>query len=192
MPAAKALIFSAPSGSGKTTIVRHLMQKFPNLGFSVSATTRPKRDHEKDGVDYYFYSPETFRQKIADGAFVEHEEVYSDRYYGTLKSELERLWAQGKVVVFDVDVVGGQTLKRYFGDEALAVFVKVSDLGVIADRLRLRNTEDEISMKMRLEKLEKEWRSEGNFDVTVHNDELESAFRQAEEVVGGFLKQEAS
>ncbi|HAA13587.1 MAG TPA: guanylate kinase [Cytophagales bacterium] len=188
MPQPKALIFSAPSGSGKTTIVHHLMGKYPTLGFSISATTRPRRSHEIHGQDYYFLSPQEFRDKLSQNAFVEHEEVYQDRYYGTLKSELDRLWNQGKIVVFDVDVVGGQALKKYFGDEALAVFVKVSELAVIEKRLRARNTEDEESLKMRLSKLEQEWRSERHFDVVVVNDELESAFQQAEVVVGDFLQ----
>lgn len=189
MPQPKALIFSAPSGSGKTTIVHHLMGKFSMLGFSVSATTRPRRQHEVHGEDYYFLSPDEFRAKLDRNEFVEHEEVYLDRYYGTLKSELDRLWNQGKVVVFDVDVVGGQALKEYFGDEALAVFVKVSDLAVIEARLRARNTEDDESLKMRLSKLEQEWRSEHLFDVVVMNDQLESALEKAEEVVGSFVKE---
>lgn len=187
MPPQKALIFSAPSGSGKTTIVRHLMQKFPVLGFSVSATTRPRRHYEVHGRDYYFMTPDEFRGHIAQADFVEHEEVYQDRYYGTLKSELDRLWGEGKIVVFDVDVVGGKALKEYFGDQALAVFVKVPKLSILEERLRKRNTESEETLQIRLAKVEEEWKSEPYFDVTVHNEELEIAFEEAERIVGDFI-----
>lgn len=192
MAAPKALIFSAPSGSGKTTIVRHLMQKFPVLGFSVSATTRPKRSHEVNGQDYYFLSIEEFQQKLHGGAFVEYEEVYPGRMYGTLKQELDRLWSLGKVVVFDVDVVGGKALKDYFSEEALAIFVKVKDLTVLEKRLRDRNTEDEANLNMRLAKVEEEWKSEGLFDVTLHNEHLDEALIQAENIVSPFLGQSLS
>lgn len=172
--------------------MRHLMQKFPVLGFSVSATTRPKRSHEVNGQDYYFLSIEEFQQKLHDGAFVEHEEVYPGRMYGTLKQELDRLWSLGKVVVFDVDVVGGKALKDYFSEEALAIFVKVKDLTVLEKRLRDRNTEDEANLSMRLAKVEEEWKSEGLFDVTLHNEHLDEALIQAENIVSPFLGQSVS
>ncbi len=185
-----AIIFSAPSGAGKTTIVRHLMDQ-PNLalGFSVSATTRPPRAGEKDGVDYHFLSPEEFSKKLSEGAFVEHEEVYEGLSYGTLCSEVERLWRDGRTPLFDVDVVGGQTLKSVFGESALSIFVMPPSLGVLEDRLRGRGTENEESLKERLAKSEREMQSASDFDLRLVNDQLDLALAEASDMVGDFLDQ---
>lgn len=184
----KAFIFSAPSGSGKTTIVQHLLKTNHNLDFSISACTRPRRGHhETHGKDYYFLSIEDFRKKISDDAFVEWEEVYEGNYYGTLKSEIERIWSEGKHVVFDVDVKGGLNLKKYFGDRALAIFVKVSSIYVLESRLKDRNTESEESLKRRLYKAEFEMTFEKNFDVTLLNENLPNSLAQAQKMVDEFL-----
>ena len=147
----KTIIFSAPSGSGKTTIVRHLLNKYPDLGFSISASTRDKRGRtEAHGKDYYFLSPEDFKKKIDDKEFIEWEEVYEGNFYGTLKSEIQRIWDQGKNVIFDVDVKGGLNLKKYFGDKSLAVFVKVPTLDILKERLKDRGTDTDESISRRL------------------------------------------
>ncbi len=177
----KLIIFSAPSGSGKTTIVKQLLANNPNLGFSISACTRDKRGRdEKDGQDYYFLSPEEFRQKINDDAFVEWEEVYPGAYYGTLKSEIERIWASGKHVIFDVDVKGGLALKNYYKDRALAVFVKVPSLEVLEERLRSRGTETEEALSKRIFKMKFEWAFQDKFDVVLLNDNLQEAVTNAQ------------
>lgn len=188
MSAGKAIIFSAPSGSGKTTIVRHLLQKFPNLGFSISASTRDRRGRtETHGKDYYFLTPEEFKQKIDEDAFIEWEEVYEGNFYGTLKEEIERLWASGQHVIFDVDVKGGVNLKKYFGDKALAIFVKVPSLEVLQERLQDRGTESEDSLSRRLYKAKFEMGFEDRFDVTILNDDINESFAEAEQIVGDFL-----
>lgn len=184
----KAIIFSAPSGSGKTTIVNHLLRKFPDLGFSISATTRVRRLSETDGQDYYFLSQEDFEKKITQQEFVEWEQVYKGLYYGTLKKEVERIWSTGRHVLFDVDVVGGMNLKKYFGSAGLSVFVKVPDLKVLKERLEARNTESPESLARRLEKVEYEWKFEDRFDCTLINDRLEDALRQSEKIVAEFLE----
>ncbi len=184
----RALIFSAPSGSGKTTIVRHLLEKIPGLEFSISACSRAKREGETDGIDYYFLQPREFRDKIRRDAFVEWEEVYPDRYYGTLKSELERIWKKGHHAVFDVDVVGGLNLKKIFGDRALAVFIQAPSREILEQRLRDRSTEDEASLRKRIEKANQEAEFAGKFDRILVNDDLETAFREAEEMVWAFLE----
>src|SRR5689334_12972843 len=149
--AGKAIIFSAPSGSGKTTIVKHLLTNNPDLGFSISASTRDRRGRkETNGVDYYFLSPEEFKLKIDNDEFIEWEEVYAGNFYGTLKSEIERVWSEGKNVIFDVDVKGGIALKKYFGDKALSIFVKVPSLDALKQRLSGRATESEESLSRRL------------------------------------------
>ena len=183
----KAFIFSAPSGAGKTTIVNHLLKKFPNLGFSISATTREKRPNEVEGKDYYFLSKRDFEKKILDGEFVEWEQVYQGLYYGTLRKEVERIWNNGKHVVFDVDVAGGVNLKEYFGSLGLAVFIKVPDINVLRDRLAARNTETPESMAKRLEKVEYEMQYENRFDISLVNDNLDKALVEAESLVTKFL-----
>lgn len=172
----KAIIFCAPSGSGKTTLVKHLLANTNNLGFSISACTRDKRGrNEVHGKDYYFLSIHEFQQKIQEAAFVEWEEVYPGGYYGTLKSEVERLWAEGKNVIFDVDVKGGLKLKEYFGDNALAVFVLVPSMEELENRLRSRGTETEESLSKRLYKVKFEMTFQDKFDVVLLNDNLEES-----------------
>ncbi len=183
----KVILFSAPSGAGKTTIVRHLLAKYEQLMFSVSATTRKKRDHEENGVDYYFLSVNDFKEKIESNAFLEYEEVYAGVFYGTLKSEIDRIWKMGKMVVFDVDVKGGKSLKKYFGEKALAVFVKPPSLQVLADRLALRNTETPESLKTRISKAEYELTFEKDFDVALVNNDLSSTFAAAERLIESFM-----
>jgi len=187
----KAIIFSAPSGSGKTTIVRHLLRTCDYIDFSISATTRPIRaEREINGKDYYFLSLENFKQKIADNEFAEWEEVYDGNYYGTLKSEIDRLWRMGKHVVFDVDVQGGLKLKEYFKEKALAIFVLVKDLNVLERRLRHRNTESEKSLQRRLAKAEFEMTFENGFDKTLISDKLDQTLKTSEKLVFDFIHQE--
>ncbi|AEI47463.1 guanylate kinase [Runella slithyformis] len=184
----KLIIFSAPSGSGKTTIVRHLLSKYNNLGFSISACTRDRRGrNEVHGKDYYFLSPDEFKQRIDNNEFVEWEEVYPGGYYGTLKSEIERLWSEGKHVIFDVDVKGGLKLKEYFGERALAIFVKAPSEEAIKERLMMRGTETEDSLSKRLFKVKFEMSFQDQFDVILINDRLETALAKAEELVENFL-----
>jgi guanylate kinase len=185
----KALIFSAPSGSGKTTLVKYLLQNNADLGFSISASTRDKRGRtEQDGKDYHFLSPEEFKKKIDNDEFVEWEEVYEGNFYGTLKSEIERLWSEGKHVIFDVDVKGGLSLKKYFGDKALAVFVKVPSLDVLNERLKDRGTESEESLSRRLFKARFEMSFENQFDVVLVNEDLEQSLAKAQELYVQFKK----
>lgn len=184
----KAFIFSAPSGAGKTTIVHHLLSKFPELEFSVSITTREKRDYEIDGKDYNFISHEEFHKtKNAEG-FLEYEEVYDGMCYGTLKSEIDRIWAKGHAVVFDVDVVGALNLKKYFGADSLSVFIAVKDLSVLEERLTKRNTESKKTLEQRIEKALHEMKSESLFDIVLVNNDLETALIDAEQLVTDFLK----
>lgn len=186
----KLIIFSAPSGSGKTTIVRHLLQKYNNLGFSISACTRDRRGrNEIHGKDYYFLTPDEFKQKIDNKEFVEWEEVYPGGYYGTLKSEIERLWSEGKHVVFDVDVKGGLKLKEYFGDCALAIFVKAPSEEAIKERLMARGTETPDSLSKRLFKVKFEMSFQDRFDVILVNDDLSTALAKAEQLVEDFTKE---
>ena len=189
MQQGKLIIFSAPSGSGKTTIVRHLLDINPKLGFSISATTRGRRSAiEENGKDYYFFTPEEFKQKIENGEFAEFEEVYSGIYYGTLKVEIERIWRLGKHVIFDVDVKGGLNLKKAYGDNALAVFVKIPSFEELEKRLRYRNTESEESIQTRLKKVQYEMAYEKDFDKVLINDHLSEAFKNAEKMIGDFIK----
>ncbi|MCH7411053.1 guanylate kinase [Belliella sp. DSM 111904] len=189
MSSGKAIIFSAPSGSGKTTIVRHLIGKYPQLGFSISACTRDKRGRaEQNGKDYYFLSPDEFKEKIDKDAFIEWEEVYEGNFYGTLKEEIQRIWDSGKHVIFDVDVKGGLNLKKYFGDQALAIFVKVPSMDVLTERLKDRGTESEESLSRRLYKAKFEMGFENKFDVSIVNDDMQKSFAEAELLVGEFLK----
>jgi guanylate kinase len=183
----KALIFSAPSGSGKTTIVRHLLENNSDLGFSISASTRDKRGRtEQHGKDYYFLSPAEFKQKIDDDQFIEWEEVYAGNFYGTLKSEIERIWKLGKNVVFDVDVKGGIALKKYFGEKALAVFVKVPSLEVLRRRLVERGTETPDTLSRRLFKANFEMAFEDHFDVVLVNDDLDRSVALAQKLYDDF------
>jgi guanylate kinase len=184
-----AIIFSAPSGAGKTTLVRHLMSK-PELalGFSVSATTRPPRQGETNGVDYHFLSANDFAAKVKNGEFVEYEEVYEGLSYGTLCSEVERLWRDGRTPLFDVDVVGGQTLKAVFGDSALSIFVMPPSMLALEDRLRSRGTEDEAALEKRIAKSQQEMESAPAFDLRLVNDDLDLAKQEAEDMVGDFLE----
>jgi len=180
----KLIIFSAPSGAGKTTIVKHLLGKYPDkLAFSISASTRTPRSNEVDGKDYYFISKESFLHKIAQKEFVEFEEVYSGTFYGTLRSEIDRIWAEEKIVVFDIDVIGGLHLKRKFGKQALAIFVQPPSLDVLIDRLRSRGTDSEEKLGERIEKADKELKFAKEFDVILENNLLEEACAEAEELV---------
>jgi guanylate kinase len=184
----KVLIFSAPSGAGKSTVVGHLLGLHPEFEFSISATSRPPRGTERDGVEYYFISAEKFRELIAQDAFVEHEEVYHDRFYGTLKSEVERIWAKGHVILFDVDVKGGANLKRYFGDAALSVLILPPSMEELERRLRGRGTDSEEAIRERLGKAGSEISfARGRFDREIVNDVLEDTFAQAEAIVNDFL-----
>lgn len=185
----KLIIFSAPSGAGKTTIVKHLLKKYPNkLSFSISASTRPARGDEIDGKDYYFISQEDFLHRIAHHEFVEFEEVYSGTFYGTLNSEIERIWASGRHVVFDLDVIGGLRLKKKFEDQALAIFVEPPSLEELEKRLRGRGTDSEEKLKERIEKADKELIYAKDFDVILHNDSLKQACIDAEKLVEDFLE----
>ena len=183
----KLIIFSAPSGSGKTTIVRSLLKTIPELSFSISATSRPKRGKETNGKDYYFLSPEDFKEKIKSNEFIEWEEVYDNHFYGTLKSEVERLWNEGFHVIFDIDVQGGINLKKTFGERALALFIGVSDLKILGERLRNRSTENDESLKNRLDKAEKESSYSNQFDKIIINNNLETAIEECYGVVKGFI-----
>jgi guanylate kinase len=188
--AGKALIFSAPSGSGKTTIVKHLLKSNPDLGFSISASTRDKRGRtEENGKDYYFLSPEEFKEKIDRNEFIEWEEVYEGNFYGTLKSEIERIWNSGKNVIFDVDVKGGLNLKKYFGDKALAVFVKVPSMEVLKERLHDRGTESDESLSRRLFKAKFEMSFEDKFDTVLVNEDLQQSLTKAQSLYDSFKNQ---
>lgn len=184
----KAVIFCAPSGAGKTTIVHHLLGELDGLVFSVSACSRESRVGESNGVDYYYLSVEEFKNRIQQGDFVEWEEVYKDNFYGTLKSEIERVWRLGKHVIFDVDVEGGVNLKKHFGDKALAIFVKPPSIQHLEKRLKSRKTETPESISRRIGKAEVELSYADKFDYILLNDDLNKAFLEAEEVVGEFLE----
>ena len=184
----KLIIFSAPSGAGKTTIVKHLLDRFPErIAFSISASTRQPREGEKHGVDYYFITKDEFLHKIAHKEFVEFEEVYSGTYYGTLRSEIDRIWATGKHVIFDIDVEGGLHLKRKFGAEALAVFVQPPSLQVLTERLTNRGTDSPEKLAERIVKAEKELTYADRFDVILQNDDLAVACANAEKMMLDFL-----
>lgn len=183
----KTFIFSAPSGSGKTTIVKHLLETNPKLGFSISACTRDKRGrNEENGKDYHFLSPEEFKTKIDNDEFIEWEEVYAGNFYGTLKTEIDRIWAEGKHVIFDVDVKGGLNLKNYFKEKALAIFVKVPSLEELESRLHDRNTDTPTSISQRLFKAKFEMKFENEFDVILVNQNLEESLKKAQKLVDDF------
>ena len=183
----KLIIFSAPSGSGKTTIVKHLLTKEYGLEFSVSATSRLARGNEVNGKDYYFLSPEEFKQRVANHEFLEWEEVYSGVFYGTLLSEVERIREKGNHVIFDVDVVGGCNIKKYYGDEALSVFVQPPSVEELKNRLLSRSTDSPEVIATRVAKAEHELSFAPLFDVILINDRLEDAFKEVEGIVGNFL-----
>ncbi|MEJ6775918.1 MAG: guanylate kinase [Crocinitomicaceae bacterium] len=186
----KCVIFSAPSGAGKTTIVHHLLNQDLGLEFSVSACSRDPRGIEENGQDYYFLGLEEFKTRIAKGEFVEWEEVYTNNFYGTLKSEMERIWRAGKVVIFDVDVIGGLNLKKKFQDDAFAIFVKPPSYEELENRLRGRSTETEEKINQRMEKATKELLFAPEFDYILVNDDLAEAFDIAEESINKFLTKE--
>ena len=190
MSKGKMLIVSAPSGSGKSTIVNWLMQEHPELSlyFSISCTSRAPRGTEQDGVEYFFLTPEAFREKIAGGEFLEYEEVYHDRFYGTLKAQVERQREAGQNVVFDVDVKGGVNIKRYYGDEALSLFIQPPSVEELRRRLTGRGTDAPEAVEERLAKAEFELTFAPQFDRIIVNDDLETAKQEALQVIGDFLK----
>jgi guanylate kinase len=183
----KLVIFSAPSGAGKTTIVRHLLSKRPDLEFSISATTRKPRGDERHGIDYYFISKEEFLHRIAKKQFVEFEEVYSGTFYGTLRSEIQRIWDKGKTVIFDIDVEGGLHLKRKYEEHALAIFVQPPSLLVLIERLTGRGTDSPEKLEERFAKAKKELNYAPQFDIILNNYDLETACKEAEVLVDDFL-----
>ena len=185
----KVLIFSAPSGAGKSTIVRHLMDIYPFLGFSISATSRLPRGDEKDGVEYYFMTDEQFKAGIEDDLFVEYEEVYSGHYYGTLKSEVERIWSENKAVVFDIDVQGGMRLKSLYGENALSVFIEPPSLETLRERLVKRGTDSPEAIERRILKAEEEMSHSDKFDRILLNDSLERSKEEIEKIVDDFVGQ---
>ena len=184
----KVVIFSAPSGAGKTTITRHILEKIERCEFSVSATTRLPRHYEKNGLDYYFISVDEFKKRIQTEAFVEWEEVYENLFYGTLKSEVERIWTKGNIVLFDVDVQGGINLKKYFKEKALSIFIMPPSIDVLEERLRNRNTETEEAVKMRISKAHNEMKFYSEFDQIVMNDDLKTAQDDAYQKIIHFIK----
>lgn len=184
----KLIVFSAPSGSGKTTIVRHLLNRPKlNLAFSISATSRAPREKENDGEDYYFISTKEFKKRIKNEDFLEWEEVYRDNFYGTLKSEVNRIWKTGKHVIFDIDVVGGLDIKRIYPKRTLAVFVKPPNIEELKIRLKKRGTESEDRINMRIAKASIEMATAPQFDHIIINEELETALKEAEELVKDFI-----
>ena len=185
----KVVIFSAPSGAGKSTIVNHLLGIHPELEFSISATSRAPRGQEQHGVEYYFFSADEFRQMIAEDKFVEYEEVYAGSFYGTLRSEVERIWAKGHAIVFDIDVQGGVNLKRFFGEKALSVFIQAPSVEILRTRLVGRGTDTEEAIERRVAKAASEMEfAEGKFDYVLINDDLQTAKAEAEKVIGDFLR----
>lgn len=183
----KAILFSAPSGSGKTTIIKQLSKRYDCFEFSISATSRSPREGEKDGVDYYYITYDEFKNRAAKGEFLEWEEVYQGLCYGTLKTEIDRIWNNGHVIVFDVDVMGGKNLKRYFGDAALSIFVMPPSIEVLEQRLRSRGTETEEAIRKRLGRAATELSEAPTFDVTIVNDDLQTAIEETVKVIDKFL-----
>lgn len=186
----KLIIITAPSGAGKTSIVRRLLKNFDDLAFSVSATTREERPHEKNGEDYYFISQEDFKKRIENDEFAEWEEVYDNQFYGTLKSEIERIWALGKHIIFDIEVKGAQNIKKFYGDQALAIFIKPPSFEILVERLKNRNTESEASLKKRIARAKKELEYENKFDCAVVNDVLDIAVEEVEQLLETFLEKQ--
>lgn len=188
MESGKLLVFSAPSGSGKTTLVHQLLAQGLPLEFSISATSRPPRAHEVDGKDYYFLSPTMFQEKIKANAFVEYEEVYEGLFYGTLKSELERIWTNGKHGIFDIDVQGGLNIKKHYPQQTLTLFIQPPSIAALEERLQQRGTETPESLHQRVAKAAEELAFADQFDVVIVNDNLEDAKKEVFERVSTFLK----
>ena len=184
----KVIIFSAPSGAGKSTIVGHLLKKFPFLEFSVSATSRKPRGEEVDGKHYYFFSTDQFESKIRNGEFVEYEEVYAGSYYGTLKSEVERIWDKGNIIIFDIDVKGGVNLKRLYGANAMAIFIQPPSIEELRKRLIGRGTDSAEAIERRVAKAAEELTYADKFDKIIVNDKLELALKEAEDIVEAFYE----
>lgn len=188
MNSGKLIIVSAPSGAGKTTLVKHLLENLNSIEFSVSCATRSPREGEMDGKDYYFISAEEFKQKIDNEEFAEWEEVYAGSYYGTLKSEIERIWAKGNHVIFDIDVVGGINLKNIYPENSLSVFIMPPSVDELEKRLRSRNTESEEKLQMRVEKAENELVLAPQFDTVIINEDLEKSKKEMVDLISGFCK----
>lgn len=186
----KAILFSAPSGCGKTTIIKQLLKYFDCFEFSISATSRQPRGEERNGVDYYFLSPEEFKRRVASDDLLEWEEVYQGTCYGTLKSEIDRIWDNGHVIIFDVDVNGGRNIKKYLGDKALSIFVMPPSIEVLEQRLRSRGTDSEESIGRRLARSAKELEESVHFDKTIVNDDLDAAVEETKRVVTQFLSEQ--
>jgi len=183
----KLIVISAPSGAGKTSIVHHLLKNMPELSFSVSACSREKRDNETHGKDYYFLGVEGFQNKIKEDAFLEWEEVYENQYYGTLKSEIERIWSEGKTVIFDVDVIGGLNIKKQYPKECLSLFIMPPSVDVLRERLSGRGSESEAKLEMRLAKAEQEISKNQEFDKVILNDDFGIACEETIEVITNFI-----
>lgn len=183
----KVVIFSAPSGSGKSTIVNHILKLHPEMEFSVSATSRAPRGQERDGIEYHFFTADEFRKMISEDKFVEYEEVYTGSFYGTLKSEIERIWDKGHVIIFDVDVKGGVNLKKYFGDKALSVFIQAPSVEELRKRLVARGTDSAEAIEKRVAKAAEEMTYADKFDHILVNDNLQKAYEKAELIVNQFL-----
>jgi len=181
------IVVSAPSGSGKTTLVKYLLNIFPDLKFSISATTRPSRGKEISGIDYHFLNKKSFINAIKDKSFIEYEEVYPGTYYGTLKSELEKIWSKNKIVIFDIDVVGGLNIKKQFSQNTLSIFIKPPNIETLESRLRNRQTDSLEKIKIRISKAKKELALSEKFDFTLVNDDLEIAKSKIEEIVNEFI-----
>lgn len=184
----KVIIFSAPSGSGKSTIVSHILKLHPEMEFSVSATSRAPRGQERNGIEYHFFTADEFRKMIAEDRFVEYEEVYAGSFYGTLKSEVQRIWDKGHVIIFDVDVKGGVNLKKYFGDKALSVFIQAPSVEELRKRLVARGTDSAEAIAKRIAKASEEMTYADKFDYILVNDDLQKAYAEAEKVVDDFLQ----
>lgn len=184
----KVIIFSAPSGSGKSTIVSHILKLHPEMEFSVSATSRAPRGQERNGIEYHFFTADEFRKMIAEDKFVEYEEVYAGSFYGTLKSEVQRIWDKGHVIIFDVDVKGGVNLKKYFGNKALSVFIQAPSVEELRKRLIARGTDSAEAIAKRVAKASEEMTYADEFDYILVNDDLQKAYAEAEKVVDDFLQ----